>query len=70
MSYDNKVLFMGQGTKDFNTIPLRNNNQKDVDDKTMKHGSKCLDFEEGFDNLVASSGSVYITMPSKAAGTT
>lgn len=33
-------------------------------------GAKCLDFDNSFDELVASSGSVYIHMPSKAAGST
>ncbi len=33
-------------------------------------GSMCLTFDETFDDLVASSGSIYVAAPSKAAGST
>ena len=32
-------------------------------------GAKCLDFEKSFDELVANSVNVFVTMPAKAAGT-
>jgi len=40
--------------------------------KTMltRSGAKCLTFNETFDDLVASSNNVFITMPAKAAGST
>ena len=31
-------------------------------------GAKCLTFDETFDNLVASSSRIFVTMPAKAAG--
>ncbi len=33
-----------------------------------RSGAKCLTFEQSFDNLVASSSSIFLTMPAKAAG--
>ncbi len=38
-------------------------------EKMTRSGGRCLTFRETFDNLVASSNSVFITMPAKAAGT-
>ncbi len=40
------------------------------DGALTRSGAKCLNFDDSFDDLVASSGSIYIHMPSKAAGST
>ena len=46
------------------------NSNEESQTMLTRSGAKCLTFDETFDDLVASSNNIFITMPAKAAGTT
>jgi len=46
------------------------NSNEESQTMLTRSGAKCLTFDETFDDLVASSNNIFITMPAKAAGST